>query len=268
MEQSIKSVLNQSYTNIEIIIVDDHSTDNSVSQIKKVLALHPEVTFIANQTNLGNCKSFNKALKISKGEYIIDLATDDEILSTRVELGVKSLQEHGKDYGVNYCLVKEVDSLGNQLYSKKDISPEGDLYQLLIQKYFINPTSMIARREVLEKMNGYDESLHYEDFDFWVRSSRYFKYCHTPAALVIRRVLKSGHGQKQYAFNSDQMRSTFIVCMKVFDLNKSGEEDRALVNRVKYELKHALFRLNLKLSWDYLGLYSRLQKRIKSNLYP
>ncbi len=267
VRQSINSVLNQSYNNIEIIVVDDHSTDNSVCQIKEILIDHPEIRFIANQSNLGNCRSFNKAFVLSKGEFIIDLATDDEILPARVEQGVQSLQKNGKDYGVNYCLVKEVDSIENELQSKNEISPEGDLYQLLIQKYFINPTSMIARREVLEKMNGYDESLHYEDFDFWVRSSRHFKYCHTPEALVIRRVLKSGHGQKQYAFNSDQMRSTFIVCSKVFDLNKSREEDIALVKRIMYELKHASVRLNLKLSLDYLRLYNRLQKRIKSNLY-
>ena len=78
--ESLDSVLNQEYKNIEIIIIDDCSTDNSVPVIDEWLQKYPSILFIKNKTNLGNTKSFNKALEIAKGAYIIDFATDDILM--------------------------------------------------------------------------------------------------------------------------------------------------------------------------------------------
>src|ERR1700749_5034941 len=75
--ESLFSVMNQDYAFVELIIVDDCSTDNSKNIIKKWLLDYPEVRFISNEINLGNTKSFNKALQFAKGDYIIDLAADD-----------------------------------------------------------------------------------------------------------------------------------------------------------------------------------------------
>ena len=75
--ESLESVISQDYNQIELIIVDDCSTDNSKIVIENWLLNFPQIQFIANNTNLGNTKSFNKALKLAKGKYIIDLAADD-----------------------------------------------------------------------------------------------------------------------------------------------------------------------------------------------
>ena len=71
--ESLNSVLNQNYQPIEMIIIDDCSTDKSVAVIEKWLENLQNITFIKNTKNLGNTKSFNKAAKMAKGEFLIDL---------------------------------------------------------------------------------------------------------------------------------------------------------------------------------------------------
>ncbi|MBV6645362.1 MAG: glycosyltransferase family 2 protein, partial [Cyclobacteriaceae bacterium] len=76
VRQAVESALNQTYPLIEVIIIDDHSTDNSLQMIEKLQQSYPQLRVLSNEENMGNCKSFNKALKLAKGEFIIDLAAD------------------------------------------------------------------------------------------------------------------------------------------------------------------------------------------------
>ena len=91
--ESLNSVINQNYAPIELLIVDDFSTDNSKVVIENWLVQHPQVLFIVNTTNLGNTKSFNNVLKLAKGDYIIDLAADDVLLPNGIEMQVNAFQK-------------------------------------------------------------------------------------------------------------------------------------------------------------------------------
>ena len=102
--ETLKSVLNQTYDNIEVIVVDDFSTDNSADVISSFMVKHPEIKFIQNHRNLGITKSFNRILKKTKGKYIIDLAADDLLLPNCVMQQVHCFQNS------NY------QNLGNELH--------------------------------------------------------------------------------------------------------------------------------------------------------
>ena len=84
LREALDSVLAQTYPNIEVIVVDDCSTDGSVSIIQEYIAKHPYIKFISTGHNRGNTTAFNMGWRASHGAYIIDFATDDALLPERV----------------------------------------------------------------------------------------------------------------------------------------------------------------------------------------
>src|SRR5690349_1932030 len=196
VQEAIESVFRQTYPNLQIIVVDDASTDNSVREIEKTIAAAPHVQFLPLKQNLGNCKAFNAGLALAKGDYIIDFATDDLMMPERIEHQVRFFSSFDESYGVNFTDAVYIDINGkifrrhyDHLRSKGliDHVPEGDVYSFVVGTYFISSPTMMIRRQVLEALGGYDETLAYEDFDFWVRSSRTFKYCFLDEKLTCVR---------------------------------------------------------------------------------
>ena len=90
--EALNSVINQTYPNVELLIADDCSKDNSVAVINDWLKEHSNVHFIANEINLGSNKTFNQLAKIAKGEYIIDLAADDVLFPNCIEKQIATFQ--------------------------------------------------------------------------------------------------------------------------------------------------------------------------------
>src|SRR5690349_7222728 len=101
-EEAIQSVLSQTYSNVELIVVDDASNDNSVQIIEQQIRHRSDIKFLSLKKNLGHCKAFNQGYALAKGEYIIDLAADDVLLPNKIETGVKELEEAGDSYGVHF----------------------------------------------------------------------------------------------------------------------------------------------------------------------
>lgn len=259
VEEAILSVLHQTYAEIELIVVDDASSDDSVNLIEKLVSTHSQIKFIRLDKNVGNCAAFNIGYKQSKGMYIIDFAADDILLPNRVEEGVNALEGAGMQHGVQFsdALLINADGIELGLHSNKypHVSiPQGDIYTNVINRYFISGPTMLVRRIVLDTLNGYDEELAYEDFDFWVRSARLYKYLYIPKPLVKRRVLPHSMKNKQFVKGSSQLRSTFMVCNKIKELNETHEENAALKQRIRYEIKVCLKLFDLSLAIDYLKL--------------
>lgn len=259
VREALDSVANQTYSNIELIVIDDGSTDGSGKVIKQWIAGHPKTTLLLNAKNLGYCKTFNKAFTISKGSFCIDLAADDILLPNRIEVGLRVLADAGPEYGVNFSDAEHIGETGNfiRLHSDgypHDTIPSGDIYQHIINRYFICSPTMMFRREVIENLNGYDETLAYEDFDFWVRASRKYKFIYSPQVLLKKRSVSNSMSQNQFKRLSSQQLSTLKVCQKIKDLNRTPEEVKALKRRIWYELKVSLRLLDFKLGFAYLQL--------------
>jgi glycosyltransferase involved in cell wall biosynthesis len=263
VSEAIDSILNQTYDNIEIIIVDDASSDDSQHVIEQILKKHTKIQFMPLKKNSGNCKAFNIGYKVSKGDYIIDFSTDDILLPTRIEKGVQAFQSGGHDVGVNFCNANIVDPRNfvlKEFYETNEkgmaLQPpaKGEVYGMLVQRYFICLPTLFAKREVFDYLGGYDERLTYEDFDFLVRSSRKYKYSYTDEILVHKRKLSNSMSTKQYVYRSEQMQSTLAVCKKITELNENASEQGALRKRVYYEMRQCVRTGNLKLFFSYLKL--------------
>ena len=265
VSEAITSAISQTYPNLEIIVVDDGSTDESQEVISKMASKH-NIQTILNSKNIGNCRSFNKALAISNGSYLIDLAADDLLLSNRVSIGINALLSLSENYGVHFSDAEIIDEKGYYIKthysrnSENDINeeiPEGWIFKELVSRYFICTPTMMFKREVIQHLGGYDEALTYEDFDFWVRSSKIFKYTCSKEVLVKKRVIKNSLSAKQRNFRNMHLASTLEVCKKAFNLCETGEEFDALKNRLLYELKWALWTANLKVAAGIIHVYLR-----------
>lgn len=265
VREAVESVLRQTYSPVQLIIVDDASTDESREEIKKLKEEYSSIELLLLDKNLGNCQAFNKALSSAKGEYIIDLAADDVLLPSRIEKGIQVLQQSGDDFGVTFSDAELIDESGKTLYIHSDrfphhTIPQGDVYKEIIQRYFICPPTVMARRKIMDALGGYDETLSYEDFDFWIRSSRRTHYCYVNEVLVKKRIARGAMSEGQFKLFSRHSATTLRVCEKILELNQSEEEKLALAKRIRYELLLNLRLLNFSIATKFAFLWIRNQR--------
>src|SRR6188768_2547720 len=123
VQEAIGSVLQQTYPNIELIVVDDGSTDNSADAISNLLSKYPSVSFLRLEKNMGYCKAFNQGLARATGDFIIDLAGDDILLPERVAEGVKAFQAVGDEYGLNFTDAELINEEGKPIRVHSDRFP-------------------------------------------------------------------------------------------------------------------------------------------------
>lgn len=268
LNEAIESVLSQDYTNIELILVDDGSTDASKQIIRQIIHKNTGIQYIDIPYASGNCKAFNKGLALAKGQYIIDLAADDVLEPHRISTQVKAFEELPEDYGIIYTDAYLIDHNSKKTgYSKPFKAFTGDIYQALIEFYFINPPTMMFKKGVLDELGGYNEKLNYEDFDFWIRSARYYKYCYIPEPLCRKRVLNTGLHRQFIQKNNKLLQSTFEVCKTIKNLNRNQEENAALIRRIQYEARQALLTNNYTLVKKYCALYRTITHAKRLNNY-
>ncbi|MCC9063896.1 glycosyltransferase family 2 protein [Flavobacterium piscisymbiosum] len=272
--ESLNSVLNQTYKNIELIIADDCSTDSSEKTIKNWLENYPDVPFISNETNLGNTKTFNKALKIAKGDYVIDLAADDVLLPNCVEKQIDTfLNSNQKKLAIVYGNAEIISENNKHLRYYYEVNPEkkvlkkpatGDIYSsILSQNSMICSVSSMVKRQVLDELRGYDENLAYEDLDLWIRTARNYNFEFIDAVLIQKRELENSLGNQFYKkFNSRTRKinySTYLILKKAIALNKTKAENKAVLKRVHQEMVKAKKTYDIGLFIKYIPLELKLR---------
>lgn len=165
IEQSILSVLNQTYSNIELLVVDDGSSDDSVERIRRLQALHGFDFRV--QQNQGLTNTLNGAIARAKGSLIVPFGSDDIMLPERIATQVAYLD--GKpEVGICAGNIELIDSDGNlfpENRQRRDVPFRRlDFDDMFLERkpYPPAPTLMI-RREALEKVGGFDPNIRLED---------------------------------------------------------------------------------------------------------
>lgn len=185
VEKSLKSVINQTYKNIEIIVIDDGSKDNSVKVLKE---LQKNNDFILEcQENMGVCKTLNKAIRKSSGKYVATLASDDYWDITKIEKQVNAL-ELSLDSEFCFTQALEFDSNTNEkisVFPKKPLS--GNVLNSVFIRQHIPAASIMFTRELFDSLGGFDESLKEEDWDFVIRSAARTKFIGIKETLFFYR---------------------------------------------------------------------------------
>lgn len=250
IKEALESLWAQDYEALQVIVMDDASKDNSQQLIQELINEREAVTFIGHDTNRGYTSTFNEGLSMARGEFVIDFALDDVMLPGFIAKSVEALQTAGEAYGVVFSDADYIDEhskvTGNHYQGLKekgmiDQMPEDDIFEMVLKRYFICTPTMVIRKSVLDRIGGYDEQLAYEDFDFWVRSSRYFKYRYLDQSLMQKRKLNTSMSANRLRhWQNEQLDSVFRVCEKAFALCKTRKELKALRSRLAYEYRQCL----------------------------
>ncbi len=249
--EALDSVVAQTYVHWELVIVDDASTDDSAAVIRAWVTAHPgrAAHVLLLPKSDGACAAFNQGLARCGGEFVIDLATDDVLLPTRLAEQVAAFAALDDSYGVVYTDAELMDEAGTLLrrHYRRDAAgqphpaaPSGDVFAHVLGHYFISSPTMMIRRRVLTDLGGYDASLAYEDFDLWVRSARAWHYFFLDRVLTRKRLHPHSHSRRAYQPGDPQLASTIRVCHKARALCRTPPEWAGLRRRARYELRQAL----------------------------
>ena len=271
--EALNSVLQQKYSPVELIVVDDCSTDKSASIIDNWCLQQNNITFIKNEQNSGNTKSFNKALKIASGDYIIDLAADDVLTHDGIELQVAAFKKSTfKNLGIVYGNAKIINENGsfNSYYfpvnANKNVIKKretGAVYaSVLSSGDSICSVSAMIKKNVYDALNGYDETLNYEDLDFWIRAARLYEFDFIDAVLIKKRIVSNSLSSHFYKKNNKINESTYKILKKAFLLNQTKVEDLALQKRIHFEIIHSFKNRNFNLLFKNIGLKIKISWRI------
>ena len=229
--EAVRSILNQTYQDYEIIVVDDGSTDNSRDIVS---AFDKRVRYIW-QENKGLGGARNTGILSAKGEYIGFLDADDQWCSNFLEVMVTLTQKY-PDVAIYYSNARYMDEDGVDLpqsVGARTIPPDG-VYQALLRANFIIPSTVLAKRSVIVDEGLFDQnckSIHgCEDWDLWLRIAPRYKFIGTPLSLVRYRL----HG-KTFSSNPSHMEDAVrAVINKQFGPDDGNPRDWSANKRRAY----------------------------------
>ena len=197
--QAVESVLNQTYPNIEILVIDDGSTDNTAEVVRPYLS---KIQYIYKQ-NGGTSSALNRGINQATGKYICWLSADDMFVPEKTAKQVFQM-ESDASLGFSYTSFTIVDAVGkpgDEIHSFY-YENKRDMVLKLMEGCFINGSSVMMRKSVLEKTGGFDETLPTaHDYDMWLRLLRNY-----PCGFLDEQLLKyrwHGENMSLYGVNCD-----------------------------------------------------------------
>jgi glycosyltransferase involved in cell wall biosynthesis len=194
LPRALESVLRQTFDDIEIIVVDDLSTDESLAYLESVR--DPRLRIIRHETNRGGGAARNTGIKAARAELIAFQDSDDEWLVTKLATQIAEYRRvNSPDYGAIYC-AKITSGEGKfGVYGPREVQympmpgyekTSGDISRELIRRAMISTQTLMARRDLLESIGGFDETLKLgQDWDLTTRLSRVTKFLFVDKPLAL-----------------------------------------------------------------------------------
>lgn len=230
LDEAIESILNQSYKNIEFIIIDDGSSDKSLEIIG---SYDDKRIVVISRENRGLVSSLNEGIEIAKGEYIARMDADDISLATRIEEQV-IFMERNLDVGI--CGTGII-AFGEDIKERPWLLSTADKTiktELLFSSCFAHPTVMIKKELIVKNKLFYDEKfLHAEDFELWTRMAEYTKFANLKRALLKYRIINDSITREANRNEENRykvLKSIFESYLQRLKIENSEEENRLHFN--------------------------------------
>lgn len=212
LKKSIESILNQTYSNIEYIIVLDNPDNVKLEGvIKEYIKKDKRIKFIKNDLNRGLVYSLNRAIKEARGKYIARMDADDYSIEERLEVQYKCMLDNNVDF-----VMSNVDFLYEEEYvagsNVPNLNSRQFSYMLKYGDVSVHPT-WFFKREIFDEINGYREILYCEDLDFLLRAvQRGYSCFKMQEHLIHYRLRQNGvtksNGLEQY-IKAEKLRKAY-----------------------------------------------------------
>jgi glycosyltransferase involved in cell wall biosynthesis len=255
--EAIESVLASTYTNWELIIVDDQSKDRSVEIAKIYADKDDRIKVYINEKNLGDYPNRNRAASYAKGIYIKYLDSDDLIYPYALGIMVYCMEKFPT---AGYGLCAKPDQSGmypilinaKETYVEHFLTKKGDHFNRA-------PGSSIIRRNVFEQVNGFSGKRMIGDYELWLNLSRNYDLVKIPRDIVWNRIHDGQESQSDYALKYDKLRKeVFLSAMNHPEcpLN-TVEKKRVLKLRAKNRIKSIILKPLKYLGRFYISIHTK-----------
>ena len=254
--KSVQSILDQTYSDFELIIIDDASTDGTWDIINEFS--DPRIICLKHVENRGGSAARNTGIDAAKGKYIAFQDSDDIWLPEKLAKQMSVFKNSPESTGVVYtrCIrwnVEQKLEIPGELPKPKN----GDIFKALLPENFIVLPSVVLKKECFEKVGLFDETLpRLQDWDLFLRIAKLYEFCYVPEPLV----------QSFYTENSISSNPKALIRAFEIILEKYNEDYQA----EKEILASQLFRLSIlyRLESDIRNSRRYLVKTIKINQKP
>ena len=227
LKRAIDSVLNQTYNNIEIIVVDDNGVNTKEQKeteaIIKEYSLLSNFFYLKHERNMNGSAARNTGIRYSHGEYIAFLDDDDEFLNQKIEVQVNALERLDKSWGGCYC---NIDIVGRKKTKTIRNNKSGNLVEdLLLGSAWFNSSTLLLRKDVCLELNGFDESfVRHQDWEFMVRFFRNYKIYLPSKGSLVNKYSYSEHSNIPKSQSFVEIKRKFLQSFKT-DIDKCHNRD-------------------------------------------
>ena len=215
LNRSIKSVLDQTYQNWELLLIDDGSDDDSVNIIESYL-LDKRIRLLKNKSNSGISATRNKGIRNSNGEYIALLDQDDEWFPEKLQKQVQVFNSLDNSFGLVYSNIEVRFDNGKITERKLNIAPKSQIdenLKLILLNNLISSPTVLLKKTVLDDVGLFDESIQWggDDYDLWIRIAHKYKFGYIDEVLCIRH-----EHQKNYSADKKRMMDRTIELVEKY----------------------------------------------------
>jgi len=262
LEESITSILNQSYSNFEFIIYDDNSTDNSRLIIKKFAQKDSRIKFFYNNINIGYSKLLNKMIIMAKFNFLARMDSDDVSAKCRLEKQLNFLLQNPKASVVG-SFIEIINKNGN--FVRKSRYPINYVeIKNALRSYctFAHPATML-KADFVKQVGGYRSNIEpAEDYDLWTRLAQISTMHNLPEYLLKYR---QHSDSVSFTRANDQFLKTEIV-KKNYEILSNGKVD--IIKNFNFKLatkkeliKHFAFLKTVNIDSNFQGLSVLFRKK-------
>lgn len=233
IKDTLNSVFEQTYKALEIIVIDDGSTDNTLAIIESI---DDDRLIVLTQSNSGVSASRNRGIGYANGEFVALLDADDLWLPNKLSEQLKAFQNE-PTAAVAYSWTNYIDEAGNLLREGYYCKFTGDVHhQLLLGCFLESGSNPLVRRNALNAVGGFDESLRTcEDWDLWIRLSLHYSFTVVPQVHVKYRIFAHS---KSFFLDKHEAGGLAVINKAFSQMSEPSpsRQSQALSNFYKYLL--------------------------------